>query len=885
MANMWVCGTCLVKNEANHKSCVCCGISNPQAGSVGDKPSGDFLGQQKTNEILPFVQDSGSFSEEVEQYKVVNRIRMKFNHEDLKHTTLFMSGSGEMEQIPYVCLDRHVSPETNEVEPVYECSIPIPLKDLPTSRIKAVECGALHTAFLTSSGAVYTYGCNDMGALGRLPPKTTEVDGKKDPGETPIDPSNSDGLESWEREPGEVETKFKAKEISCGDNHTLILSISGEVYITGGFKDTSGPIGIADYTSIKGLKKVDYHTVPVKVPISEPIQSIASGENHCVCLAEGGKTIYTFGSNEFSQLIMSNDEVQNPTDTDIDVSVQENIKLLFTWPQLRRVSDIIKPPKVKSGDMPPRSGDENESHGKNGATTTTKVRQQSYNTRSMTNKKIVPSARRTRGNRNVKNSNTMSTEQSLTKRGRTVSEVITRIFTGNCTTFFQTKSLKLYGVGRNGQGEVGVGSEELIIEHPRELIFFRGVEITQIRGGQFFTASLVQKRVFVWGSVSYLGLPKEYDTRNCKLETGAPNPDDSNTHKGLEMADSEKYPFIDSSSLVPIELHSLNLETTNSPQNETILAGFFASQPQPSVQMQNPDGEEKMITIKISGPNPETGKQIKPRFFRISETMIRKIIAVKDYSCVPRKFMSQLPGDTEPKIMTMGVFACEFPPGFKFQEHELAPIKLGPSTYMTNVWTPKIEHVPIPVDPHQQAPTSVQTLPGEPEQLNPQDLRLIHRPFFHEAKGEVPAGDSHESNDPPVNPSGSKRRKLKGTQLTFEEPDGMERLIKFDYTRRCKNAFEFGKATEPILLPMVGPVNSIFTGSDATFAILFNDRLYSWGSSQNYILGNGKDQYFEETPQMVPSEHFPGFKVVGGAGGSQHTAFIAEKLDPLVMAQ
>ncbi|UKK01080.1 hypothetical protein MACK_001893 [Theileria orientalis] len=958
---MWVCGVCLVTNEAVRKSCVCCGESNGQGGSVDENPSGDLPGQQKTNEIPPSAENPGSFTHEVEQYKVENRIRMTFKHEDLKHTTLFMSGSGEMEQIPYDCLDRHISPKTNEVEPVYECSIPMPLKDLPSSKIQAVECGALHTAFLTSAGLVYTYGCNDMGALGRLPPKTDKVQDVKevenadgDDNDLPIEQQDSDKLAAWAREPAQVETKFRVKEISSGDNHTLMLSMLGEVYITGGFKDTSGSIGIADYTSTKELNKLGFYEVPVKVPISEPIQSIASGENHCVCLAEGGKTIYTFGSNEFCQLIMSDDEVQNPTDTDVDVSVEANLKLLLTWPQRRRVSDIIKQANIRSANVPPKSGDENEAHGNKNGTADTKSRPQSYNTRSTTNKKIVPSARRTRGNRNVRDSNTMSPSHKSSKRGRTDSEVVTRIFTGNCTTFFQTKSMMLYGVGRNGQGEVGVGREDLIIQYPTELEFFRGVEITQLRGGQFFTAALVEQRIFTWGMLSYLGLPKEYDTRDSTEELVAPKPEEpnkqedvnkqeeSNKQEDVKMEeDDEDIPLIDRSNLLTFTCHSEDPSTKKTVANGTISTILTNDQqPVPSEETLNANGQKKMVTLKIvqlkDGCFTGEGKYI-----QIPEPLFLKILN-DDISKIPDKIRVKVDGESEPRVFGKVANFCEPPPGYKIPEHLL--VKIDPVTKKPLSMSPEIKKIIKQDYPHQQMPNSVQTLqvlnpdhqipqvqtpvqqspqqldqvqpllqvpnPVQPslQQLNPvqpllqvpnpvqqmlhdpqmvnhQDQPLLHRPFFQEVKKKDPGIESDEIGGLGVGPPATKRRNVKGTQLKVEFQLGIERLIKFDYTKRYNDAFQNGKATEPILLPMIGPVNSIFTGADATFAILSNTSLYSWGSSQNYILGNGKDKFFEETPQMVPSEHFPGFKVVGGAGGAQHTAFIAEKLEPLVMAR
>ena len=43
--------------------------------------------------------------------------------------------------------------------------------DFPARSIIKIVCGGMHTVALSSSGAVYTWGCNDEGALGRSGPE------------------------------------------------------------------------------------------------------------------------------------------------------------------------------------------------------------------------------------------------------------------------------------------------------------------------------------------------------------------------------------------------------------------------------------------------------------------------------------------------------------------------------------------------------------------------------------------------------------------------------------------------------------------------------------------------------------------------------------------
>ena len=70
----------------------------------------------------------------------------------------------------------------------------------------------MRTLALSKTGKIFTWGCNDEGALGR----------------------NGD-----EEIPMEVEVE-PIKYASCGDSHSLVLATSGNVYIFGCFRDGNG---------------------------------------------------------------------------------------------------------------------------------------------------------------------------------------------------------------------------------------------------------------------------------------------------------------------------------------------------------------------------------------------------------------------------------------------------------------------------------------------------------------------------------------------------------------------------------------------------------------------------------------------------------------------
>lgn len=143
------------------------------------------------------------------------------------------------------------------------------LVSLPEGVLQAVA-GGMHTVCLGESGKVYTFGCNDEGALGR---ETTE--------------------EGSEMSPGKVELEDKVVQVSAGDSHTAALTEHGTVYVWGSFRDNSGVIGL-----LEPMKK---SALPVKMPINSPMVKIASGSDHLVMLSQAGE-LYSSGCGEQGQL-------------------------------------------------------------------------------------------------------------------------------------------------------------------------------------------------------------------------------------------------------------------------------------------------------------------------------------------------------------------------------------------------------------------------------------------------------------------------------------------------------------------------------------------------------------------------------------------------------
>ncbi|EDW74785.1 uncharacterized protein Dwil_GK15861 [Drosophila willistoni] len=132
-----------------------------------------------------------------------------------------------------------------------------------------ISAGGMHNLVLTKSGKIYSFGCNDEGALGRI---TTE--------------------KYSESVPGLVVLPGKALKISAGDSHSACLLEDGRVFAWGSFRNSHGNMGL----TIDGNKRMPFNLLEGFVCVS-----IASGVDHLVILTNKGK-VYTVGCADHGQL-------------------------------------------------------------------------------------------------------------------------------------------------------------------------------------------------------------------------------------------------------------------------------------------------------------------------------------------------------------------------------------------------------------------------------------------------------------------------------------------------------------------------------------------------------------------------------------------------------
>jgi len=163
-------------------------------------------------------------------------------------------------------------------EDIMERKRPQPVKEIDEKVISAAA-GGMHNVFITESGDVFTFGCNDEGALGR---------------------KTQDEEECFAV--AKVQMSEKGVECTAGDSHTAVITEEGDVWLWGTFRDANGRLGMrsgAEAKAGEGEKAVLHE--PTKLDLPTKILRMASGADHLLLLDTTGQ-VYSLGCAESGQL-------------------------------------------------------------------------------------------------------------------------------------------------------------------------------------------------------------------------------------------------------------------------------------------------------------------------------------------------------------------------------------------------------------------------------------------------------------------------------------------------------------------------------------------------------------------------------------------------------
>lgn len=155
--------------------------------------------------------------------------------------------------------------------------------ELPVSNVVSVEAGGAHACAITSVGALYCWGANASGQIGKGSVSTAEL-------------------------PLKVGVVPNAKVVSAGGAHTCAVNVRGKLYCWGA--NSYGQIGVG-----KTATQLKQQEAPTQVNIgTSPVRDVSAGSSH-VCAVTQDKSVYCWGYNVNNEAVPNNtaDAIVSPT--------------------------------------------------------------------------------------------------------------------------------------------------------------------------------------------------------------------------------------------------------------------------------------------------------------------------------------------------------------------------------------------------------------------------------------------------------------------------------------------------------------------------------------------------------------------------------------------
>ena len=157
---------------------------------------------------------------------------------------------------------------------------------LEEHRVVKVACGGYHTMALTSDNQLFGFGSNVSGECGMKEAKNLNR-----PMKVVIKATRLvfDSLSKMQEEEGEFQVPLdvQIKSIAAGSKHSMVLSTDGQLYTFG-----YGQQGQLGHRSAKNIFQPKF----VQDFVGKKIKLIAAGQNHSIVLSQAGD-IFVCGSN------------------------------------------------------------------------------------------------------------------------------------------------------------------------------------------------------------------------------------------------------------------------------------------------------------------------------------------------------------------------------------------------------------------------------------------------------------------------------------------------------------------------------------------------------------------------------------------------------------
>ena len=366
-----------------------------------------------------------------------------------------MHGSGECDQLG-------LGDDTRERRK------PTLLKALVGKHVCEIAVGAMHVLCVSAGGGLYSWGCNDDGALGR------------------VSSDGSDGGPS-DVEPHQVSmpSGVAVRKVSCGDCHSCALDDRGRVWLWGTYKDSNGYIGIVHKRKQESevLEKSSEPALAV-----EGCSAIASGANHTVALVEtaGGRKVLAWGSNATGQLGLLDN---------VGCGFSESV---LSGTDLAGLTAREGGGCEVKGEAVVRLLDSNGNE-KNADKMTVAELQQALSAGTS----IVVQRPDREVPKTEKKKLLHPQEMCLSASGIEPSNVEGAFASAECT-FITAKDGSVFGCGLNGDGQVGLGFASMAVQTLKAVR--RVQQASWLGGGLHSTAALADGRVFSWGRAEESGL-------------------------------------------------------------------------------------------------------------------------------------------------------------------------------------------------------------------------------------------------------------------------------------------------------------------------------------------------------------------------------------------